>query len=75
MLVKLLGIMTLLLLMCSVVAKKKKVHKSRPIKIEYEYLPQGYKDPATVICTKPTTPSKGRLNQKRCLITCEATIF
>merc|ERR1712106_190489 len=40
-------------------AKKKKVHKRKKIKIEYEYLPQDYKDPATVICTKPTKPSKG----------------
>ena len=38
---------------------KKKVHKRKKIQIEYEYLPQDYKDPATVICTKPTKPSKG----------------
>ena len=40
-------------------SKKKKTHKRKKIQIEYEYLPQGYKDPATVICTKPSAPSKG----------------
>ena len=38
---------------------KKKIHKRKKIQIEYEYLPQDYKDPATVICTKPSPPSKG----------------
>ena len=38
-------------------AQKTAKYKQKKIKIEYEYLPQGYKDPETVICQKTATSS------------------
>ena len=37
--------------------KSSSKYKRKKIKIEYEYLPQGYKDQETVICQKPSTNS------------------
>ena len=40
-------------------AQKTAKYKQKKIKIDYEYLPQGYKDPETVICQKTATSSGG----------------
>jgi len=53
-------LLTLLLLLLPHVSGKRPVHHQRKkVEIKYEYLPQDYKDPKTVICTKPQPPSKG----------------